>query len=222
MDRLRPWPGRGVKAELSNSQLWMSRLGRETWRAASGLAGALISPCTFPQWGLDQQGCFRQVFGYPHVPSACCVPHTNHTAMQAPCTHCVTASQRGQDYSCFLFTEEETETHRRGAFAQSHTLRIRAYKSHESEWDLSTGRGHTLWVCTSFPLPSPPLIHSGVCAWGEWGSDSGNAKGSWSKDAKKAEAANQDDTLLWAINGKRMAKFHFICLAMSRCSINAC
>lgn len=89
MDRLRPWPGRGVKAELSSSQLWMCRLWRETRRAASALAGALTSPCTFPQWGLDQQGCFRQVSAYPHVPSACCVPHTNHTARQAPCTHCV-------------------------------------------------------------------------------------------------------------------------------------
>lgn len=47
MVRLRPWPGRGVRAEPRSSQLWMLRLRRETRGArrqpqlGSSLSGAL-------------------------------------------------------------------------------------------------------------------------------------------------------------------------------------
>lgn len=194
MDRLRPWPGRGVKAELSSSQLWMFRLRRKTRRAASALAGALISPFTFPQWGLGQQGCFRQESGYPHLPRACCVHGTLNPL-------CHLASKRGQDYSRSLFTEEEIETPRRGAFVQSHTLRIRAYKSHEYGWDLSLACGHTPLGLHLLPLAIPSLIHSSVCVrvWVEGGSGDqiqGRPRTAAVKMPKGLRAANQDDTLL--------------------------
>lgn len=57
MDRLRPWPGRAVKAEPSSSQLRMSRLRRETRRVASASAwvqpqqGSCSHLCTFPSAG---------------------------------------------------------------------------------------------------------------------------------------------------------------------------
>lgn len=59
MDKPRPWPGRGVKAEPSSSQLRMFRLGRETQRvAASDLAstGLLLSPLNILPVGTGPAG----------------------------------------------------------------------------------------------------------------------------------------------------------------------
>lgn len=164
IDRLRPWPGRGVKAEASSSQLRMSRLRREMRRVASAPAWVQPQqgPCSqlpiFPTGGLDQQGCFRRVSGHPHLLSTCCVPSLTTQPCSARSAHCVTeASRRGQHYSSLFMG---WGSHRRGASAQSHSLRVRAHGSGHPGWvwgPIDT----PLRVCRSFPQPSPPLTQAG-------------------------------------------------------------
>lgn len=120
-----------------------------------------LSPVGTGPAGLLQAGVWLP----PRTTCLLCAPHQPHSHASTLHPLCHLASERGQDYSRSLFTEEEIETHRRGAFAQRHTLRIRAYKSHESEWDLSPARGHTPLGLHLLP-PAIPSLNTFRCVCG--------------------------------------------------------
>lgn len=87
MVRLRPWPGRGVRAEPRSSQLWRLRLRRETQGAqrqpqrgsspGGDLAPASARPTPTPG-DLAGRACSRQACGSPplreRLPCALCGP----------------------------------------------------------------------------------------------------------------------------------------------------
>lgn len=78
MLRLRPWPGRGLRAEPRSSQLWMLRLRRETQgaqcqpRLGSSRSGALApAPAPAPTltpWGLGWESRLQAAVGLPQLP----------------------------------------------------------------------------------------------------------------------------------------------------------
>lgn len=80
-----------------------------------------------------------------------------------------------------------------------------------------SGIGHSntpLWVCNSFWGPSlPQQIQVG-------GTDSGEAEANPKKRHEMLEKQTKMTHIVGAIGGKRVIKFHFICPAHSRCSIN--
>lgn len=80
MAKYRPWLGRGVRVEPSSSQLWMSRLGRETrgrtWHQHQGEGGSSLSrglALTPTPWGPGLQSLLQADGWFPT--SLLCVLH---------------------------------------------------------------------------------------------------------------------------------------------------
>lgn len=127
MEKLRPWPGRGVNVEPSSSQLRMSRLEREKWRAASAPAWGqpqqgLAHLCTFFPEGSGPVGLLQADVWVPPLPECLLCP-TLTTRHAKHFTSMVSLRPRGTGQHCFcsLFTQEAIEPHGKDALALNHT-----------------------------------------------------------------------------------------------------